>query len=200
MNTRVIAITGGIGCGKSALCDYFSSQGYPVIDTDRVAKDLVAPQQPGLLALIDRLGSDYLTDQGELNRDKLRQTFFTDPQIKQQVESILHPMVRQTVRERIEALKTKQALIFIAIPVLHQLNQPEYQIDQVLLVECDPERQLARVTQRDQRSQAQIEQIIRQQATPEQRRERADDIIENNGSLAELHQQAETWLQKIGVK
>src|SRR5690554_2454528 len=103
MKPQIIGITGGIGCGKSALCDYFETLGYPVIDTDQVAKDLVQPGQPGLVAIIEVLGKDYLLQNGELNRDKLRQTFFNNPQIKQQVEAKLHPLVRQNVAQKIAA-------------------------------------------------------------------------------------------------
>ena len=197
MNSQIIGVIGGIGCGKSALCDYFARLGYPVIDTDQVAKDLVKPQQPGLVALINVLGDDYLTEQGELNRTKLREVFFSQPQIKQQVEAILHPLVRQTVRQQIDALRGTTPLIFIAIPVIHQVKQPEYQLDRVLLVECDQARQVERVRQRDGRTDAQIQAIIEQQASPQQRHALADDVIENNGDLSQLQQQADVWLLKL---
>ena len=197
MQPQIIGITGGIGCGKSALCNYFSQLGYPVIDTDQVAKALVKPGQPGLVAIIEALGKDYLLQNGELNRDKLRQTFFNNPQIKQQVEAQIHPLVRQYVAQQIELLRPKHRLIFIAIPVIHQLNQPEYQLDYVLLVECDAEKQLERVQQRDGRTPEQIHAIMQNQATPEQRQARADGIIYNNTDLNSLHQQAYAWLQKM---
>lgn len=197
MKTTVIGIIGGIGCGKSVLADYFVSLGYPVIDTDQVAKNLVKPQQPGLVALIKTLGDEYLADNGELNRAKLREVFFSQPQIKQQVEAILHPLVRQHVSEQINRLRGTTEFIFIAIPVLAQVRQPEYQLDRVLLVECDQEKQQQRVQMRDQRSHEQIEAIIAQQASPAQRLALADDVIENNGDLNQLHQQAEAWLTQI---
>jgi dephospho-CoA kinase len=197
MNSQIIGVIGGIGCGKSALCDYFAGLGYPVIDTDQVAKDLVKPQQPGLQMLIEVLGRDYLTEQGELNRVKLREVFFSQPQIKQQVEAILHPLVRQAVRQQIDALRGTTPLIFIAIPVIHQVKQPEYQLDRVLLVECDQARQIERVRQRDGRTDAQIQAIIEQQASPQQRHALADEVIENNGDLSQLQQQADAWLFKL---
>lgn len=197
MKTQVIGVTGGIGSGKSVLCDYFAQLGYPVIDTDQVAKDIVQPNQPGLVALINQLGSDYLQTNGELNRDKLRDTFFHDPEVKQQVEAILHPLVRQTVRDQINQLRGQHALIFVAIPVIHQLNQPEYQLDRVLLVEAEEDQQLERVQNRDQRSLQQIKTIMQQQATPQQRRALADDVIENKAGLDDLHKQADAWLEQI---
>lgn len=195
MKTQVIGVTGGIGSGKSALCDYFAQLGYPVIDTDQVAKELVKPKQPGLVALIKQLGSDYLQANGELNRDKLRDIFFHNPEVKQQVEAILHPLVRQTVRDQINQLRGHHHFIFVAIPVIHQLNQPEYQLDRVLLVEAEESQQLERVQNRDQRSPQQIKAIMQQQATPQQRRALADDVIENKAGLVDLHNQADAWLK-----
>lgn len=194
---QVIGITGGIGCGKSAIGEFFIQQGYPLIDTDQVAKQLVSKNQPGLVSIIQQLGEDYLTADGELNRSKLAQRFFSDPELKHQIEALLHPMVREFVRAEIEKLKPKHALIFVAIPVLNQLNQPAYQIDHVLLVECDQAQQIQRVQQRDQRSVEQIQQIIAQQASPAQRLARADTVIYNHTDLADLHRQAEAWLAKI---
>lgn len=194
---QIIGVTGGIGCGKSVLFDYLQTLGYPVIDTDQVAKDLVKPQQPGLVAITEVLGDEYLLASGELDRVKLSQTFFDDPTIKQQVEQRLHPLIRQTVAQKIQALRPKHRLIFIAIPVIHQLNQPEYQLDYVLLVECDLQQQLARVKQRDGRSAEQIHSIIKSQATPAERREIADAILFNHGSIEELTIQADAWLEKI---
>ncbi|UQB42599.1 dephospho-CoA kinase [Thiomicrospira microaerophila] len=197
LNNQVIGVTGGIGCGKSAVCDYFADQGYPVIDTDLVAKQLVSKGQPGLVEIISLVGKGYLTAQGELDRKKLATVFFSQPQLKQQIEAVLHPMVRQAVRAQIEQLKPHHRLIFIAVPVLQQLNQPEYQIDHVLLVECDTQQQITRVQQRDQRSAEQIQQIIQQQAPPAQRLAIADSVINNNRDLAHLHTQAKAWLFKI---
>ncbi|WP_232504006.1 dephospho-CoA kinase [Thiomicrospira microaerophila] len=190
----IIGITGGIGCGKSAVCKVFEKQGYPIIDTDQVAKQLVEPQQPGLVAMIALLGEAYLTPEGTLNRKKLADAFFSQPELKQQIEAILHPLVRQTVRQQIEQLKPHHRLIFVAIPVLNQINQPEYQIDHLLLIECDEQQQIQRVQQRDQRSLTQIQQIIKQQAPRQERQQCADSILTNNTSLEALEQKALAWL------
>lgn len=194
---QIIGVTGGIGCGKSQLTNYFAELGYPVIDTDQVAKDIVKPAQPGLVAMIQLLGADYLLPTGELDRAKLRATFFDNPELKQNVEAILHPIIRQTVKQQVETLRADNRLIFIAIPVVNQLNQPEYQLDYVLLVECDQELQIERVKQRDKRTEQQIQQIIANQASRAERQAIADFIIENNGSQQQLKQQADNWLQII---
>jgi dephospho-CoA kinase len=194
---QIIGITGGIGCGKSAVGQFFVEQGFPLIDTDQVAKQLVRKNQPGLVAIIALVGESYLTPDGELNRPKLAQSFFSQPNLKQQIEALIHPLVRQSVKTRLEELKPLYPLIFIAIPVLNQLNQPEYQIDHVLLIECDQAQQIQRVQQRDQRSLDQIEQIIAQQASPQARLARADSVIYNNAELEDLQSQAKAWLTAI---
>ncbi|MEA3404636.1 MAG: dephospho-CoA kinase, partial [Pseudomonadota bacterium] len=91
-----IGLTGGIGSGKSAVCDLFSDFGIPIIDTDQIAREVVQPNSPGLVEIAKQLGEQFITKQGELNRPKLRETIFKDPQKKQILESILHPLIRQT--------------------------------------------------------------------------------------------------------
>lgn len=194
---QIIGVTGGIGCGKTSLTDYFAQLGYPVIDTDQLAKDLMQPKAAGLTAVIEKFGKEYLLEDGSLNRKKLAELIFNNPAKKLELEAVLHPQIRLTAKNLIEEYRPDNSLIFIAIPVIHQLNQPEYQLDYVLLVECDKSNQLARVYNRDGRSSEQIEAIIAQQSTPTQRKEVADYIIYNQGTLKELYQQADTWLEKL---
>ena len=193
----VIAVIGGIGCGKSAACSYFAEQGYPVIDTDQVAKQLMLPGQAGLQAIIAHHGNRFLTPQGELDRPKLAAAFFSDQKLKHDIEQIIHPLVRQQVSAQVEVLKTQHKLIFVAIPVISQVMQPAYQIDHVLLIECDPALQRQRVAARDRRAIDQIERIIAQQADPATRQALADSIINNTSSLAAFHQDLQAWLASV---
>lgn len=195
---KIIGVIGGIGCGKSAFCDYVAQAGYPVIDTDQVAKQLVAPGQEGLVKLIELIGEDYLTKDGELDRVKLRQSFFADAQLKTQIEQLIHPLVRQAVAQQLQSLVAHHSMIFIAIPVVHQVKQPAYQIDKTVLIECDESTQLQRVQQRDQRDEAAVKAIIAQQASREQRQALADDILHNNHSLDQFHQSIDLWLKQQG--
>ena len=193
----VVAVIGGIGCGKSAACSYFAEQGYPVIDTDQVAKQLMQPGQAGLQALVADYGHRFLTQQGELDRPKLAAAFFSDQKLKHDIEQIIHPLVRQQVGAQVSTLKTQHKLIFVAIPVISQVMQPAYQINHVLLIECDPTLQRQRVATRDQRAIDQIERIIAQQADPATRQALADSIINNNSSVAALHQALQAWLESV---
>ncbi|AEG30984.1 dephospho-CoA kinase [Thiomicrospira cyclica] len=193
---QVVAVIGGIGCGKSAACDYFSQQGYPVIDTDKVAKQLMQKNQPGYNALVTETGDRFLDPNGDLDRKQLAAAFFAEPDLKNTLEGFIHPLVRQHVAKQVTELKNKHPLVFVAIPVIHQVMQPAYQIDQVLLIECEPEQQTQRVQLRDQRSPEQIATIIAQQADRATRQALADTIIENNQELADLHSALQAWLDK----
>jgi dephospho-CoA kinase len=193
---QVVAVIGGIGCGKSAACDYFSQQGYPVIDTDKVAKQLMQKNQPGYNALVIATGDRFLDAQGDIDRKQLADAFFAEPDLKKTLEGVIHPLVRQHVAKQVTELKKKHPRIFVAIPVIHQVKQPAYQIDHILLIECEPEQQTQRVHRRDQRSPEQIAAIIAQQADPATRQTLADTIIENNQGLADLHSALQAWLDK----
>lgn len=196
--SKVIGLTGGIGCGKSAITDYLEKHNYPVIDSDIIAREVVAPNSVGLTKIVECFGQAYLNDNGTLNRTKLRELVFNDTKQKLQLESILHPLIKQATRQKIEAFKAQShPLIFVAIPLLIEITlkkgKPDY-IDDVWVVECNQENQIARASQRDNVAAENIRHIIRNQATPEQRRQFANKMIDNNQDLNHLYQQLDELL------
>jgi len=201
---KTIGLTGGIGSGKSLVCNLFAEHGIPVIDTDQIARDVVQPNSIGLHAIGQQLGSAYLTEKGELNRSALRQAIFADPAKKQLLESILHPLIRQSMLQRIADLKKTNPIhfpfILVAIPLLVEgikdQTKPDY-LDEIWVVDCSVEQQLARATSRDQQNRQQIEAIINQQATREQRLAWADRVISNQAGLPELKQQVQQLLHSF---
>lgn len=199
---KVIGLTGGIGSGKSTVCTLLAQHHAAIIDTDQIAREVVQPHSPGLRRLIAEFGEDYLTAQGELDRAKLRATIFADPVKKQQLEAILHPLIRQTMLAQIEACQQRWrkgepiAAIVVAIPLLvetMQDNKPDY-LDEIWVVDCDEATQLARASQRDDQTSAQIQSIMKQQASRQQRLRWADRVIDNNGDQQALQQQLSTHL------
>ena len=201
---QTIGLTGGIGSGKSLVCELFAKQGIPVIDTDLIARDVVQPNSLGLLAIAEQLGSEFITENGTLNRGALRQAIFANPARKQTLESILHPLIRQSMLQQISDLKQQEPItypfILVAIPLLVENIQdhmkPDY-LDEIWVVDCSVEQQLARASNRDQQNQQQIKAIIEQQASREQRLAWADYVIKNQSSLPELEQQVLTLLQRF---
>lgn len=190
----VVAIIGGIGCGKSVACKFLSHLGYPIIDTDQVAKDLMQLGAAAYNDFVSQYGDRFLLPNGDIDRQKLATAFFNDSDLKTSLEGIIHPRVRQIVEKKITELKSAYQAIFIAIPVAHQVKQPAYQIDHVLLIECDQQQQLARTAARDQRTRAEVAKIVAHQADSNARSALADSIIYNNGTLEQLEQQLQAWL------
>jgi dephospho-CoA kinase len=180
-----VALTGGIGSGKSLVSDMFSKLGVPIIDTDIIARELVLPGKPALLEITHAFGRDVLTVKGELDRKQLARITFSNASLRKQLESILHPRIRAEVRTRLQKLDAAYAII--VIPLLVETGQVEA-YNRVLVVDTDEATQIQRVHQRDHRSEQQIKAIMQAQASRSERLSWADDIIENNGTLENLEQ------------
>ena len=178
----VIGLTGGIGSGKSTVADLFRQLDVPVIDTDDISHQLVEPGKPALEEIKMNFG-DVLTQNGELDRAKLRQVVFDDPDKRQQLEIILHPRIQDQVRVQLSGLQSDYVLV--VIPLLAEKGKWSF-IDRVLVVDCDEETQLQRSMNRDNQSEQQIKNIIKSQASRQQRLAIADDIITNESGLDHL--------------
>jgi len=177
-----IGLTGGIASGKSVVADMFSARGIPVIDTDVIARDVVQPGEPGLRAIIGEFGSEFLREDGTLNRALLRKRIFADPAAKARLEEILHPLIRAATFAQAENAGGPYQVF--AVPLLVETNFADF-VDRVLVVDCPVDLQRERLLARDGESQETIEKILRAQASREQRLSVADDVIVNDGSLAE---------------
>lgn len=184
----VVALTGGIGSGKSTACRYFEQLGVPVIDADLIARKLVQPGEAALDEIAQQLGSSLLTSEGELDRAQLRQIVFSDPDKKKLLESILHPRVRSEMKRRIETLTAPYCIV--AIPLLVETGQLEI-ADRILVIDSDEAEQIKRATKRDNQPEEAVRLIISAQADRPERLAVADDIILNDGDLQNLRQQVQ---------
>lgn len=178
-----VGLTGGIGCGKSAVADAFADLGVPVIDADRIAHALVEPPSPALDEIVDAFGADILLDDGRLDRRALREQVFADPGARRRLEAILHPRVRETLRREREALDAPYCIL--VIPLLFESGL-EDTVDRVLAVDCPEALQIERVTGRDGVDEAAVRAVMAAQISRSERRARADDLIDNAGTVAEL--------------
>jgi dephospho-CoA kinase len=179
----VVALTGGIGSGKSAVASHLESLNVPLIDADQLAHQLVKPGAPALRAIQATFGDELVDSHGALDRSALRKIVFDDPHQRKRLEAILHPRIR----EAMQAWLAKQSApyVVLVIPLLFEAGQTSL-ADRVLVVDCEESLQIERVAQRDQLSREQIQQIMANQAERQTRLQGADDIIENNGSLEAL--------------
>jgi dephospho-CoA kinase len=179
----VVALTGGIGSGKSAVSRHLETLGVPLIDADQLARQMVEPGSPVLKEITDAFGNHLLDDAGQLDRAALRNVVFDRPDERARLEAILHPRIRQAMLDWLAEQQAPYAVL--VIPLLYETCQ-NLLADRVLVVDCEPELQVQRVVERDGLSLAQIEQILAAQVDRHTRLQGADDIIENNGTLAEL--------------
>ncbi|MGD9169443.1 MAG: dephospho-CoA kinase [Candidatus Thiodiazotropha sp.] len=179
----VVALTGGIGSGKSAVASHLESLHVPVIDADLLAHQLVKPGSPALLEIQSVFGDGLVDDNGALNRSALRKIVFDDPAQRKRLEGILHPRIREAMEKWLTMQTTPYAVL--VIPLLFETGQTSL-ADRVLVVDCDESLQIERVLQRDQLSREQIQQIMASQVDRQTRLRGAHDVIENNGSLEDL--------------
>lgn len=182
-NVFTVVLTGGIASGKTAVSDCFSRMGVPVIDTDRIARQVVEPGQPALKLISELFGPDYLDTGGRLDRRKMREAIFSNPAMKSRLEGILHPRIAEKVIERVSEVEAPYCLL--VIPLYAESKAYEW-INRVLVVDVSEEIQLERVMARDQISREQAQSILDAQSTRQQRFALADDIIDNSGDLNEL--------------
>lgn len=180
-------MTGGIGAGKSTAVDMFRHYNVPVIDTDIIARELVDSDPAILDAMTTAFGDDILNEQ-QLDRAKLRQIVFEDEQKRETLQNILHPRIHQQVIHDIETVNADYCII--VIPLLIE-SQHQYPYNRVLLIDTDESTQLERAARRDGDSKELIQKIMAAQASREKRCAVSDDIIDNNGTLAELQKQVD---------
>ena len=182
----VIGLTGGIGSGKTTVANLFAAQQIDIIDADIVAREVVEPGSAGLQAIVEKLGSDILLTDGTLNRSKLREAIFTDNQLKEWLNQLLHPMIRQKMQHDIAAAQSPYCLLVVPLMVENNLQA---MTDRLLVVDVAEEIQIARTQQRDNVPAEQVRSILASQASREQRLAVADDVICNNGNGDDLEQQ-----------
>lgn len=181
-----MALTGGIASGKTAVSDAFARRGVPVLDADVIAREVVAPGQPALAAVVEAFGPAVLAADGTLDRRALRARVFDDPADRRRLEAILHPAIRAAFAAQSAALAASGAPYQLhAIPLLVETGRaPAY--DRVLVVDCPEAVQRRRLLARDGETPERVAAILAAQATREARRAVATEVLDNSGSLADL--------------
>lgn len=187
--TFVIGVTGGIGSGKTTICDLFSkNHGIPIVDTDMIAREVVEPGQSGLNDIVGQFGREVLDDTGRLDRAYLKRIVFSDPSKRKTLENLLHPRIEHLMSMQVKALKSLYCLL--CIPLLAE-GKRHKMIDRVLVVDCSEALQISRVKARDNLTEPEMMAIMRSQASRKTRRQIADDIINNDGDQSLLRQRVE---------
>ncbi len=179
-----VGVTGGIGSGKTAVTDFFASKGIYIADADVAARAVVEPGKPALKEIVQRYGQAILNN-GTLNRQKLRAIIFADPTERQWLEGLLHPLIEQQILHELSIARSPYAIL--VAPLMLEAGQNEW-VDRLLVVDVPEQIQIDRTTARDQITEEQTRQIINSQIGREQRIREADDVVDNSGTLEQLHQ------------
>ena len=189
-----IGLTGGIASGKSAAAAVFAELGVPVIDSDVIAREVVAPGSPGLAAIRARFGEGVLQADGQLDRRALRAQVFADPTARRELEALTHPLIRERMAAQSAAAGGPYQIP--AIPLLVEGGARRPGIDRVLVIDCPEEIQVQRVMARDRVDEAGALAVLAAQASRAQRLAAADDVIVNDQGLETLREAVITLHQR----
>lgn len=184
--TLRVGLTGGIGSGKSTVARRFTDKGIPIIDADVITRKLVEPGEAALTEISEILGKEFISEDGRLDRARLRDAIFENEVTRKRLEAILHPRVAEVVADKVTSLTSPYCII--VIPLLFEAAQ-EHLVDRILVVDAPEELQVDRVMTRDHIDAGKVKQIIASQLDRKSRLARADDVIVNDGNETALEDQ-----------
>ena len=193
---RIIGLTGGIASGKSTVTSYLKEKGYPVIDADRVVRDLQAPGGALYRVLVDHFGNGILTENGELDRVALGQRIFSDPSERDWSNRVQGQLIREALAVARDRQAAQSDLFFMDIPLLIEQGYEEW-FEAVWLVAVSKETQLKRLMERNHLSEVEAQERIVSQMPLEAKRSHADLVLDNNGDLADLYAQLNEALEQL---
>jgi dephospho-CoA kinase len=191
----VVALTGGIGAGKSEAAKIFASLGVPIVDVDVISRRLTGPGQPIMDKIAEAFGRDFLTEDGALNRPAMRERIFANDEDRKKLEAILHPVIHSHALRELDQNREAPYQI-LAIPLFFETNRYSGLVKRILLVDCDESLQISRTMNRNGMTEHTVRAIIAAQASRSYRRALANDIIENNGSIEALAEKVKELHEK----
>ena len=180
-----IALTGGIGSGKTSVASIFKGLGVPIIDSDTISKEIILPGKPCFKDIVNEFGEEILTNEGIIDRYKLRDIIFSNDKARIKLENITHPIIFKNIDIQISLINYPYCLVIV--PLLIETKSVKY-FDKILLVDTHKNIQFERVSKRDSMSPTLLRKIIKIQATRSERLKYADDVIENNNEIEGLNE------------
>lgn len=190
----VVGLTGGIGSGKSTVSKFFADLGITIIDTDVISRELTEVNGAAISKIRETFGDNSINSVGEVDRAKMRELIFSDKEARITLEKILHPLILNEVRVQVEQVNDNY--LIVVVPLLFETDDYRNIIDRTLVVDCDERQQLSRTMKRSHLSEEKVKAIIGTQTTRQQRLQKADDIILNNGDIDSLKKQVLSLHQK----
>jgi dephospho-CoA kinase len=200
-NVKIVVLTGALGSGKSTVAEIFANLGAHIIDADVLARRVVAPGTPGLSAVINEFGPQFLQPDKTLDRKALGKVVFADPSARKRLEDILHPLIRKLHAEEIQNIKDKATgpeIALCVIPLFFESRNHYSEVDNVIVVSAPREASIDRVMKRDSCSRDLAEKKYDSQLSLSIKEKRSDYIIKNDSDLNSLRKQAEEVFSKLG--
>ncbi|GAB1475271.1 dephospho-CoA kinase [Bacillota bacterium] len=194
----LIGLTGGIGAGKSTVSDYLTRKGYPVLDADKVAREIVEPGAETLLILSSAFGKEIINPDGSLNRGLLAEIAFSHPERKALLDRIMHGKVIEILLRQAEALGP-EPLIFVDVPLLFESGMDRY-MDRIWLVDAEDEVRILRVVERDGSSREEVLRRIGYQMDRAEKARRSDLVLDNSADRVKLYKQIDEGLNYLKEK
>lgn len=196
-----IGLTGGIGSGKSTVLGMLQQRGAAVIDADAISRATTAPGGAAIASIAQRFGPGFITGDGALDRTRMRELAYARPESRRDLEQIIHPLVGEEIARQVDAaLAAGARCIVFDIPLLVESGRWRAQLDRVLVVDCEPETQVARVAERSALAGDAVRAIIAAQAPRSLRLAAADLVICNEGlTLEALRNEVEQAAQSFGL-
>ena len=179
----IIGLTGGIGSGKSVVGNFFNELGIDVIDADLISRNILDTNKKAKKLFMNSFGNEFIDKKGNVNREKLRTTIFDDKEKKINLESIIHPLVREEIINFTE--QSKSIYKIVMVPLIYE-TQSSNLYEKIIVIDCDEQEQIERASKRDGKSKENILSIIKTQASRNERNSIADFIILNDSSIEEL--------------
>jgi len=187
---KVLGLTGGIGSGKSMVASMFANLGAEVIDADQLAREVVEPGQPGLEEIATAFGREILLPDGRLDRGKLARIIFADPIARARLNAITHPRIQERMATEMALRGSRPGVLIVDIPLLYE-NDRTGTVDNVIVVWVDTKTQLRRLVERDGLTADEARQRIAAQMPLDEKRARADMVVDNSGSRQNTRRQVE---------
>ncbi len=190
----IVGLTGGIGSGKSVAGDFFIELGIDVIDADHVSKNILNDNESAKKLFLEQFGKKFIDKNNNVDRALLRDEIFKNENKKEALESIIHPLVREEIFNFIE--NSNSVYKIIMVPLIYETNSQDF-YDKIVVVDCKEENQIIRASKRDNKTKNDIINIMKNQASSDERMSIADEVIKNDSSLDDLKKQVIKVHQKL---
>ena len=190
----IVGLTGGIGSGKSVAGDFFIELGIDVIDADHVSKNILDNNESAKKLFLEKFGEKFIDKNNNVDRALLRDEIFKNENKKEVLESIIHPLVREEIFNFIE--NSNSVYKIIMVPLIYETNSQDF-YDKIVVVDCKEENQIIRASKRDNKTKNDIINIMKNQASSDERMSIADEVIKNDSSLDDLKKQVIKVHQKL---